>query len=87
MLLIQVEKEKVPIRPKSTYNFGISGEDLLKMVGMDPAKNQQYLIELTKKKYIELDQGVIKCKNLEELDKEVSVFRKRSMKKVKKQFA
>jgi len=45
------------------------------------------LIELTKKKYIELDQGVIKCKNLEELDKEVSVFRKRSMKKVKKQFA
>ncbi|GIX41978.1 MAG: cAMP-binding protein [Leptospiraceae bacterium] len=85
MLLIQVEKEKVPISSKTTYNFGISGEDLLKMVGMDPLKHQEYLVELTKKKYIELDQGVIKCKNLEELEKEVAYYRNRSARKFKKQ--
>lgn len=85
MLLIQVEKEKIPIKPKASYNFRISGNDLLKMVGMDPVKDQQYLVELIKKKYLELDQGQIRCKNLEELDKEVAFFRKRSTKKVRKQ--
>ncbi|MCS7206263.1 MAG: cyclic nucleotide-binding domain-containing protein [Leptospiraceae bacterium] len=85
MLLIQVEKEKVPIKPKATYNFRISGNDLLKMVGMDPVKDQQYIVELIKKKYLELDQGLISCKNLEELDKEVTYFRKRSEKRAKKQ--
>jgi len=87
MLLIQVEKEKVPIRAKASYNFRISGEDLLKMVGMDPTKDQQYLIEVTKKKYIELDQGVIKCKNLKDLENDVAYYRTRSARQIKRSFA
>lgn len=87
MLLIQVEKEKVPIRAKASYNFRISGEDLLKMVGMDPIKDQQYLIEVTKKKYIELDQGVIKCKNLKDLENDVAYYRTRSARQIKRSFA
>jgi CRP/FNR family transcriptional regulator len=87
MLLIQVEKEKVPIRAKAGYNFRISGEDLLKMVGMDPIKDQQYLIEVTKKKYIELDQGVIKCKNLKDLENDVVYYRTRSARQIKRSFA
>jgi CRP/FNR family transcriptional regulator len=87
MLLIQVEKEKVPIRAKASYNFRISGEDLLKMVGMDPIKDQQYLIEVTKKKYIELDQGVIKCKNLKDLENDVVYYRTRSARQIKRSFA
>lgn len=84
MLLIQLEKEKIPIQSKNEHNFGISGNDLLKMVGMNPEKDQEYIIQLLKKKYIVLDQGTIRCKNLKELQNEVSFFRKRSAKKSKK---
>ncbi len=84
MLLIQLEKEKIPIQSKAEHNFGISGNDLLKMVGMNPEKDQEYIIQLLKKKYIVLDQGTIRCKNLKELQNEVSFFRKRSVKKSKK---
>ncbi len=85
MLLIQVEKEKVQIKPKASYNFGITGNDLLKMVGMDPVKDQYHLIEVSKKKYIDLDQATIRCRDLSELEKEVSIYRKRSSRKIKKQ--
>jgi hypothetical protein len=57
------------------------------MVGMDPIKDQQYLIEVTKKKYIELDQGVIKCKNLKDLENDVVYYRTRSARQIKRSFA
>ncbi len=85
MLLIQVEKEKIPIKSTKEYNFGITGEDLLKMVGFNPIQDQKYILELSKKKYLGINESKIYCKNLEELDKEVSFYRKRSVKKVKKQ--
>ncbi len=90
MLLIQIEKEKVPIKAKASYNFNVTGNDLLKMVGLDPIKDQHYIVEITKKKYLELDQGTIRCKDLQELQKDADFYRKRAAmeaKKLQKQFA
>ena len=85
MLLIQLEKNKTPIKPKTAHDFNFGAEELLKMVGFDPQSDLQYVASLTTKhRWLRLDQGTIRCYDLPELEKQVDFYRKQVQRKRQK---
>ncbi len=77
-LLTLAEKHHVKIAAKAAYTFEIGGKDLLKMVGLDPLKDERYLMELLKSRWLKLDEGKIICMDLLELEKQVQFYKKKS---------
>ena len=87
-LLTMVEKNHVPITSKSKYTFEFGGTDLLKMVGLDPRKDEHYLVSIfNKNRWLRLDESRIVCSNLSELEKQVTFYRKKSAMEKKRQAA
>jgi CRP-like cAMP-binding protein len=76
-LLTLAEKNHIKIAPRAPYRFDIGGADLLKMVGLDPKKDERLLLELFKSRWLKLDQGKIICQDLSELEKMVQAYLKR----------
>ncbi len=79
MLLIQLEKQKIPIvrNKKYTFNFGL--EELLKMVGLSGEDAMEVKNHILMNKNIIVEKNTI-TGNIEEIFKEVE-FRKRDMKR------
>lgn len=78
-LLTLVEKNRIKIAPKISYNFEIGTKDLIKMVGLSYPKDENLVLDLlTKNKWIKLDQGKLSCTDLVELEKLVHIYRKKS---------
>jgi len=77
-LLTLAEKNHVKIAPRTSYNFDIGGKDLLKMVGLDPVKDERLLMELLKSRWLKLDEGKIICSDLVELEKQVAFYKKKA---------
>ncbi len=77
-LMMQLEKNRVKIAPKGTYNFQLGSKDLLKMVGLTDPKDELLLADIMKQnKYIRLDLGKIVCSDLAELEKLVQFYHKK----------
>ncbi len=76
-LMTLAEKNHVKIAPRASYRYDIGGADLLKMVGLDPKKDERLLLELFKSRWLKLDQGKIMCADLSELEKMVQAFLKK----------
>jgi len=77
-LLIQVEKQKIRITPKESYTFDFGVKELLNMVGISHDKGDYLVVELLEDKNITLDEGKLICTNLEELEKTVNFYKKKS---------
>ena len=77
-LLTLAEKHHARIAARSSYNFDIGGKDLLKMVGLDQDKDENLLLEILKSRWMKLDGGKLICLDLEELEKQVSFFKKKA---------
>ncbi|MBX7058113.1 MAG: Crp/Fnr family transcriptional regulator [Leptospirales bacterium] len=77
-LLTLAEKNHVRIAAKAAYNFDIGGKDLLKMVGLDPIKDERLLMELLKSRWLKLDAGKLICMDLGELEKQVAFYKKKA---------
>ncbi|MEW6526116.1 MAG: cyclic nucleotide-binding domain-containing protein [Spirochaetota bacterium] len=77
-LLIQVEKQKVRIAPKESFTFDFGVKELLNMVGIPQDKGDHLVVELLEDKNITLDEGKLICTNLEELEKTVNFYKKKS---------
>jgi len=76
-MLMLLEKNRVKISPKATYNFELGTKDLLKMVGLTDPKDELLLADIMKQnKYIRLDLGKIVCSDLAELEKLVQFHHK-----------
>ncbi len=86
-LLTNAEKNHAQIHFKATYTFDFGGTDLLKMVGMDPQKDESYLLKLLKNRWLRLDQGRIICSDLLELQKQVAFYTKKTAMEKKRQEA
>ena len=87
-LLTLAEKNHVRIAARASYNFDIGGKDLLKMVGLDPLKDENQLMELLKNRWLKLDQGKLICLDLSELEKQVAFYKKKaSMERKREQAA
>jgi CRP-like cAMP-binding protein len=77
-LLIQIEKQKLKIGPKIVHNFEFGTKELINMVGLPPEKGDVMMVQLLEDKHIMLEQGKIICTDLQELEKTVQFFRKKS---------
>ncbi len=77
-LLTLAEKNHVRIAARASYNFDIGGKDLLKMVGFDPQKDENLLMDLLKNRWLKLDEGKMICLDLQELEKQVAFFKKKA---------
>jgi CRP/FNR family transcriptional regulator len=77
-LLIQVEKQKLKIAPKTSHAFDIGTRELINMVGLPPEKGDIAMVQLLEDKNIQLKEGKLICSDLEELEKTALFSRKKS---------
>lgn len=85
-LLIIAEKNHMPITFKSKFTFEFGTKDLLKMLGLNPNKDEHYLVEIfNNNRWLRLEQGRIVCYDLSELKKQVDVYRKKVIMEKKRQ--
>ncbi len=75
-LLTQVLKQRVPIEHKAAYAFEFGPNELIKMVGFSEEEGQQYVKQLFENRKLILDNGKIHCTDLEEIQKQVSYYKK-----------
>jgi CRP/FNR family transcriptional regulator len=78
-LLTLVEKHRIKISPKATHNFEIGTKDLLKMVGIPEEEGDHIIMDLLDEKLIKLEGGRIICMDLQELEKRVSYYKKKTL--------
>ena len=78
MLLIQIEKQKIKIESKQLHNFEFGTKELLNMVGISLEKGDIKVVELLEDKHIILEEGKLICTDLQELEKTVLYYRKKS---------
>lgn len=78
-LLIQIEKQKIKISPKQAHNFEFGFRELFNMVGLPPEKTETLSVQLLDDKHFKLEEGKILCSDIEELEKNVQYYRKKSM--------
>ncbi len=79
ILLLQLEKQKIPIHSHQAHNFEFGTNELLQMVGVPHEKGGVLINRLMEDKSFTLDAGKIVCRNLEELEKSVHYFKKKAM--------
>ena len=77
-LLIQVEKQKIPIEPKTPHNFEIGPTELINMIGISPDKGDVLFNTLLDDKNITIDSGKIICLDLYDLEKTVKFYKKQT---------
>jgi hypothetical protein len=78
MLLIQVEKQKIPILPKTPHNFEMGTRELVNMAGLSHDKGDEIISFLLDDKNIKIDGGKIICLDLFELEKTVNFHKKQA---------
>ncbi len=77
-LLIQIEKQKIRVSPKQSHNFEFGTRELVNMVGLPPEKGEVLMVQLLEDKHITLQEGKIISTDLQELEKTVQFYRKKS---------
>ena len=77
-LLIQIEKHKIKIDSKQPHNFEFGAKELINMVGLPPDKGDMMIVQLLEDKYFTLEAGKIICTDLQELEKTVHFYKKKS---------
>ncbi len=84
-LLLQLEKQKIPIHTHDSHNFEFGSKELLNMVGLPPDKGERFIVQLLNDKYFSLEDGKIICSNLEELEKSVHFYKKKAVMEKKRE--
>jgi CRP/FNR family transcriptional regulator len=77
-LLTQIEKQRIQIRPKQSFNYQFGVKELLNMIGLPPEKGEIQVIQLIDNKLFSLEAGKILCHDIAELEKIVLFHRKKS---------
>ena len=75
-LLIQLERNRVPIRTNEAYTFDFGTKELINMVGMPMGEGKQAMRELLKNSRIKALDGKIHITDKEEIDKQAKYYRK-----------
>lgn len=75
-LLIQLEKNRVPIRPGDSYTFDFGTKELVNMLGMPLNEGNQAVRELLKNSKVKSVDGRIHVSDLEEIEKQAKYYRK-----------
>jgi CRP-like cAMP-binding protein len=75
-IMIQLEKQKVPIEKNKDFNLGLSPHDLIKLVGISEGKEDELLERLVMDKNFKLVNNTIIVNDLEDFAKQVESIRK-----------
>ncbi len=75
-LLIQLERNRVPIRSGEAYTFDFGTKELINMVGMPMGEGKQALRELLKNSRIKALDSKIHITDKEEIEKQAKYYRK-----------
>lgn len=78
ILLIQLEKQRITIRPKQSHNFQFGINELMNMIGQPKNTSESLVVELFDDKLITIDEGKLICKDIAELEKVANFYRKKS---------
>ncbi len=78
-LLIQIEKQKIKITPKQSHNFEFGFRELFNMVGLPAEKTDMLSVQVLEDKHFKLEEGKLICTDLDELEKSVQFYRKKSI--------
>ncbi|MDD5066494.1 MAG: cyclic nucleotide-binding domain-containing protein [bacterium] len=81
-LLIQIQKLRVTVEPRKEYKFDFGVDELLTMAGFDREKGYSHIRRLFEDPNYKLMEGKIVVEDVDELQKQVNIFRK----KIKKDF-
>lgn len=84
LMLIQVQKMRIPLEAHAVFRFDFGVEDLLKMAGYDQDKGYTFVTRLFEDSNYKLDNGKIVTMSLEELSKQVALYRKKMKKDISK---
>ncbi|MCX8029654.1 MAG: cyclic nucleotide-binding domain-containing protein [Brevinematales bacterium] len=88
-IMIQIEKNRVPIKPKESFKLNFSVEDLIKFLGYPIDEGKRYLksiLEADKNITISLD-GKILVNDLDKLLKDVTFYKKKLLMELKIQLS
>ena len=75
-LLIQIEKNRIPIRSSESYTFDFGSKELINMVGLPSSQGNAILRQLFENKKIKLIDNKIYITDLEEIEKQAKYYRK-----------
>ncbi|MFO7782777.1 MAG: cAMP-binding protein, partial [Spirochaetia bacterium] len=75
-LLIQLEKNRVPIRSGEAYTFDFGTRELINMVGLPMDEGNQAMRELLRNTKLKAMDNRIHVTDLEEIDKQAKYYRK-----------
>ncbi len=75
-LLIQIEKNRLPIRSGEAYTFDFGAKELINIVGLPSSDGNAVLRKLFENKKIKLVDNKIHVTDLEEIEKQAKYFRK-----------
>ncbi|MFW6366103.1 MAG: cyclic nucleotide-binding domain-containing protein [Spirochaetota bacterium] len=78
ILLIQLEKQRVQIRPKQGHNFQFGMNELMNMIGQPKEAGESLVVQLFEDKLITIDEGKLICNDIAELEKVAHFYRKKS---------
>jgi CRP-like cAMP-binding protein len=75
-LSIQLEKNRIAIKPGESYTFDFGPKELIHMVGLSKAEGDRALMELIKNSKIKAMDGRIVCTDIDEIAKQTQYYRK-----------
>jgi CRP-like cAMP-binding protein len=75
-LLIQLEKNRVNIRPNESYSFDFGTKELIHMVGLNQVEGNKAVSELLGNKRFKAMEDKIYCADLDEIKKQAEYYRK-----------
>lgn len=75
-LMLQLEKNRIPLKAGSSYLFPFGPKDLLNMVGLSSAEGNLFIKELMKASGFKLVENKISVNDVTEVDRQTKYFRK-----------
>lgn len=76
MLLIQLERGRVPVRAGEAYTFDFGVKELVNMVGLPMTEGNQLVREMLKNSKIKQNENRIYTSDMEEIEKQAKYYRK-----------
>jgi CRP/FNR family transcriptional regulator len=77
LLLIQIQKKRLPIEDRKSHEFEFSTEDLINMAGFPKGRGQMYLNKLLEDSNFKMEGGKIVVLDTQTLFNQVEVYRKK----------
>lgn len=77
LLLIQIQKKRIPIEPRKSYEVEVKSDDLLTMAGFEKAKGSQYIRRLLEDSNFKMTEGKIVVVDIQTLFNQVEHYRKK----------